>query len=383
MVTVDSPLKNKVTRWRARWVDDEGVEHTKAFKRKPDAQAYLNEVTADIQRGDYISPRAGGETFGVVAEQWFVTKAHRKPSTLAGYRGLLETVVYPRWKDVPLKQITYEDYLQWLGSLSVNGSQKGTALSASRITQTHQIVGAVLKYATKTGKIPKNVALEIKRNEDLPEAAEQERRYLTHEELHRLADSAEIYGTLTLVLGYCGLRFGEAAALRRRHVGNQEFNVYASATWVKDLGIVETTTKSNKSRMVPVPEFVWKQLVEELPKDGDALVFPSYRGGYLPIEEYRRAFNRAKTKTKIQGLTPHGLRHTAASLAISAGANIKVLQRLLGHASAAMTLDRYGHLMDDDLSSVAQALSAAAEATAVLLRYDEQEAPIDGLPETA
>ncbi|MCP3810997.1 hypothetical protein NLX62_01370 [Mycobacteriaceae bacterium Msp059] len=54
----------------------------------------------------------------------------------------------------------------------------------------------------------KNVALEIKRDEDLPEQAERERRYLSHAELLMLAKAADRFETLTLVLGYCGLRFG-------------------------------------------------------------------------------------------------------------------------------------------------------------------------------
>ena len=60
----------------------------------------------------------------------------------------------------------------------------------------------------------------------------------------------------------------------------------------------------------------------------------------------------------------HDLRHTCASLAISAGANVKVVQRLLGHKTAVLTLDRYGHLFPDDLDAVADAFDAAAEATA-------------------
>jgi len=59
-------------------------------------------------------------------------------------------------------------------------------------------------------------------------------------------------------------------------------------------------------------------------------------------------------------LTIHDLRHIAASLAISAGANVKAVQRMLGHASAAMTLDVYADLFDDDLESVAVALDAKA-----------------------
>ncbi|WP_405372454.1 MULTISPECIES: tyrosine-type recombinase/integrase [unclassified Microbacterium] len=60
-------------------------------------------------------------------------------------------------------------------------------------------------------------------------------------------------------------------------------------------------------------------------------------------------------------VTPYDLRHTAASLAISAGANVKAVQRMLGHASAAMTLDTYADLFDDDLDNVADALDRATE----------------------
>ena len=72
-------------------------------------------------------------------------------------------------------------------------------------------------------------------------------------------------------------------------------------------------------------------------------------------------------------MVPHGLRHTTASLAISAGANVKVVQRFLGHATAAMTLDRYGHLLSDDLAGVAEALGKAIESIAVSLRYPEAD----------
>ena len=100
-------------------------------------------------------------------------------------------------------------------------------------------------------------------------------------------------------------------------------------------------------------------------------MFPSHRGGHLSIEEYRRAFDKACQAVGITDLVPQGLRHTTASLAISLGANVKVVQRLLGHATAAMTLDRYGHLLSDDLAAVADALSKAIEVIAVSLRYPD------------
>jgi len=368
-----SAVYGKVTRWRVRWVDDSGTEHTKVFERRPDAQAHLDGLTADIQQGTYVDPRKNAETFGSVAEKWFATKAHRKPKTVVGYRSILDTLVLPKWGEVPLKQIDYRAYSTWLGGLAVDGSQRGTALSASRITQAHQLVGAVLKYAQRTGKVAKNVALEIKRSEDLPQQTERERRYLSHAELLRLARATERFETLTLVLGYCGLRFGEAAALRRKHVGNRELTIRASATHVAGQGIVESTTKTRRARQVPVPGPVWDRLKKALPDDPNALVFPRRRGGLLPIEEYRRAFDKACVEVGIEGLVPHGLRHTTASLAISAGANVKVVQRMLGHATAAMTLDLYGHLLDDDLSAVAKALSKAITSTAVSLRYSEAD----------
>ena len=64
-------------------------------------------------------------------------------------------------------------------------------------------------------------------------------------------------------------------------------------------------------------------------------------------------------------MTPHDLRHTAASLAISAGANVKAVQKMLGHASAAMTLDVYADLFDDDLDAVGDALSQAGDPAVV------------------
>ena len=70
-------------------------------------------------------------------------------------------------------------------------------------------------------------------------------------------------------------------------------------------------------------------------------------------------FDRAAVDAGLDGLTPHELRHTAASLAVSAGANVKAVQRMLGHASASMTLDVYSGLFDDDLDGVAKRLDAA------------------------
>ena len=80
------------------------------------------------------------------------------------------------------------------------------------------------------------------------------------------------------------------------------------------------------------------------------------------IIQARYTFAKAVTAVGgIDGVRLHDLRHSCASLAISSGANVKVVQKLLGHKTAVLTLDRYGHLFPDDLNAVADAFDAAAD----------------------
>ncbi|MGK8522189.1 tyrosine-type recombinase/integrase [Nocardia asteroides] len=97
-------------------------------------------------------------------------------------------------------------------------------------------------------------------------------------------------------------------------------------------------------------------------------------GGHLPLGEFRWVFDQAVAATGLDGMVPHGLRHTAASLAISAGANIKVVQKMLGHKTATLTLDLYGHLFDDDLDPVADAMNRGALTAADSLRTEGVDA---------
>ena len=93
--------------------------------------------------------------------------------------------------------------------------------------------------------------LRMERRHDLPKSGESERHYLTHRQLLDLArENTGSFETVTLVLGYCGLRFGEAAALRRKDIGDQEITIRSSATYVARQGILETGTKTNRSRHI-------------------------------------------------------------------------------------------------------------------------------------
>ncbi|WP_243709919.1 tyrosine-type recombinase/integrase [Mycobacterium marinum] len=370
------------SRWRGWYVGDDGKPRTHDCRTEAEAEAWSNAERGKVVTKVWVSPDIGTDAFRTIAEAWLKTKPRgrdgRKPKTIAGYRSILDTLVLPKWGDTPIREIAYADLSAWIASLSVDGSRAGGALSASRIRQAHQLMGAVFKYAIKAGLASKNIAAEISPRHDLPEAPETEQHHLTHAQLLQFASKAGRFETLTLVLGYCGLRFGEAAALRRKDIGDKAITVRNSATYVQGQGIVETATKTKRTRRVPIPEPVWDRLEAELPTEPDAFVFASRKGGHLPLGEYRWAFDNAvrtvqadtkarrhkeigkageATTPEFPTITPHDLRHTCASLAISAKANVKVVQHMLGHATAAMTLDLYGHLMSDDLAAVAEALS--------------------------
>ncbi|AID58872.1 integrase [Mycobacterium phage Gaia] len=367
------------SRWRAWYIDTSGKQRTKKFPTKRIAEKWAQDNATKIGEGTWIAPEASKETFATVAEEWFATKAHREEMTRYGYRNLLDSIVLPKWGGVSLKAIQHVDLQRWINDLSLTGEYrtKGEGgFSASRTIQAYQVMNGVLKYAVRTDRLAKNPAEGIV----LPTKKKATRqRYLTHAQLQDFAAEMGRFEGLTLLLGYCGLRVSEAFALRGRDLGDQEVLVYGAVTSVPKVGRVEKGTKTHRARHVPVPMVAWKAI--KIPSDSHALVFPG-RSGHITHGEYRWAFDGAlrvmQERTEAQraleierdgkastpvfpSITPHDLRHTCASLAISAGANVKAVQNLLGHATAVMTLDLYGHLMSDDLERVRDALDAAAE----------------------
>jgi len=126
---------------------------------------------------------------------------------------------------------------------------------------------------------------------------------------------------------------------------------------------------------VPFPASLADELAALMVGKGrDALVFTTTRGDVLRVSNYRKRFFAPavaacqKADESFPTITPHDLRHTSASLAVSAGANVKAVQRMLGHAKASVTLDVYADLFDDDLDGVADRLDAAIVFTADALR---------------
>ena len=208
--------------------------------------------------------------------------------------------------------------------------------------------------------------------------------FLTHAQVDQLARACSGYELLIRLLAYTGLRWGEATALQVRRVDLMRRRLEVVRTAV-DLGSEVTygTPKTHQHRSVPIPRSLVDDLATHLAgRRPDDLVFASPRGAPLRNQNFRaRVFGPAAVAIGVAELTPHDLRHTAASLAVQAGANVKAVQRMLGHASAAMTLDVYAGLFGDDLDAVADRLDeAAARSSADQMRTGGPDAEILAIP---
>ncbi|HEY0498188.1 MAG TPA: site-specific integrase, partial [Kutzneria sp.] len=171
-----------------------------------------------------------------------------------------------------------------------------------------------------------------------------------------------------LFLAYTGVRYGEMAALRVRNLNLLRRRALIAEAVVDVNGhAVFGTPKNHQRRQVPLPRFLADELAAHVAgKAPGDFVFAAEKGGVMHSRNFRRkSFDPAVRAAGLEGLTPHALRHTAASLAIASGANVKVVQTMLGHQSATMTLDLYGHLLADQLDEVADAMDAARTAGTV------------------
>jgi integrase len=338
-------------RWRARYCDSAGREHSRHFKRKVDAQRWLDEVTTAVTTGMYVDPGRSRITVGEWSGRWLETKVDLKPSTRARYGGLLRVNVLPRWGDVTLSDVTHEGVAAWVAELIAS------RLSAATVRQAHRVLSLVFSLAVRDGRLARNPADHV----PLPRALKSEKVFLTVDQVEQLAIAACEYRLVILFLAYTGVRFGELSALRGRRLDLMRRRAEIVEAMAEVGGrAVFSTPKSHQVRSIPIPRFLVDELAQHVAgQNPDDFVFTSPRGGLLRLQNFRHTvFDRAARTTGLDRLTPHGLRHTAASLAITSGADVKVVEQMLGHASATMTLDLYGHLYGDRLDEVADRMDA-------------------------
>ncbi|WP_232006119.1 site-specific integrase [Mycobacterium sp. 852013-50091_SCH5140682] len=373
-------------RWLARWVDHDGNEASKAFDRRAEAERHIRSVVTSLETGTYANPRRSGETFGTVAEAWHKTKVGRAPKTVAGYRGLLDVVILPKWQNERLRDIDHEALQTWITWLSTDPAARqhkrksapDAGLSPARVIQTHQVVHQVFAYAVRAKYLPANAADNI----TLPSKPESNELALTHNQVRALAvetAAAEVrqrsdtrpsrtsLAAMVRFLAYSGIRFGEAAALRVGDVDleKRRVNISKGITGVRGLGRIEGDTKTHQKRSVPI---LTSECVEELRRategrEPSEFLFPGPDGQAMTVGWFRVRFDKAVAKLNLGDVTPHTLRHTAGSLALSEGASVVTVQKLLGHRNATTTMNVYSHMLPDDFDNLAAAMEKAVQPT--------------------
>lgn len=134
-------------RWRARYRDKAGKERSRHFKRKVDAQRWLDEVTTAVTTGMYVDPGRSRITVSDWSRRWLETKVDLKPSTKARYAGLLRVNVLPHWRDVRLADVTHEGVAAWVAELSASG------LAAATVRQAHRVLSLTFSLAVRDGRL--------------------------------------------------------------------------------------------------------------------------------------------------------------------------------------------------------------------------------------
>ena len=133
--------------------------------------------------------------------------------------------ILPTWGLVPLSSVTHSDVAAWTTRLSADG------LAGSTVRYVHRVLSLILEHAVRDGRLARNPATGVR----MPRARMPEKRFLTHEQVATLADAAGKQRLVILVLAYCGLRWGEMAALRvgRLDLTRRRIDVAESVTEVR------------------------------------------------------------------------------------------------------------------------------------------------------
>lgn len=348
MATIEPYQTKAGRRWRVRYrKPDQSQTDKRGFTTKRDATLFAATVEVDKSQGTYIDPTKGRITVGELGDAWIRRQADWKPSYRYTMESTWRTHVRPRWGHIPVADVMRSDVQAW-----VAGINRSRSVASRCVT----ILSSIIDDAVSDQLVHANRASKI----SLPRASMRPRVYLTHEQVEAFATAAGDSGVIIRTLAYTGLRWGELAGLHGPDIDPKRSRLHVNRNAVQvGSRIIVGTPKTHEVRSVPVPAFLMDELRFRRSRE---IVFPTERGGYQRAPRAsgsKRSWWRTAMLAAGVALTPHDLRHTAASLAVQSGAHVKAVQRMLGHASAAMTLDVYSDLFDSDLDAVATSMNAA------------------------
>jgi integrase len=321
-----------------------------------------------VDNGVYVADNR--ETLREYMQRWLKSrKSEVAAYTHTRYTMLAEKQLFPHIGSIPVSKLTPARLAALYADLTEKGGSDGGPLSTTTVGHVHRVLHACLQSGVLAGSLALNVAdrvksprtrkvevdaLEIGAFKDLIKAIKANSRF-------------QRFLIPTLLGGCCGLRRGEMLALRWEDINRdaavltvsrslESIRIAGAKAGGKKTALSFKTPKSGRSRNVAIPASVAEELerhrlAQEQLKDKlgsryqeQDLVVCQIDGTPWPPESFSPRFVSAAKTLGFPGLHFHALRHTAVSVLLSLGANVKAVQEMAGHHSSAFTLDRYGHV---------------------------------------
>ena len=332
-------------RFQARWKDKNNSHHTApiTFKTLTDARLFLSRIRVGIEDGTWQKQDDGLQPLGPFALRYLdAHKKNIKVTTWIRYETLLRLHVLPKFGTLPIKKIKSIDVSEWVNEMAENGSKGGTVKGA------HGILGMVMKEAMRSGIIESDPCAYTR----FPRKERFEPTIITHDEARSIMGAMpERFYAFVGVLAYCGLRYGEAAALRRGKVNLDSLEICVDESVTNAGGqTVWGETKTYEKRIVTLPKFLRDALAIHMDKftedNSDSLVFTMSGGGWIQNNNFqKRYWNPVMKKLVAEGvvsqrITPKDLRATCGSWVAASDGVLEAAKRL-GHSNTATTTKHY------------------------------------------
>lgn len=367
-------------RFQASYIGPDLERHKaiRTFETRGDAEGWLNKERHLVDDLDaWISPavrearRRSGMTLRAFAPDAIRRrKVHGRaltPRTLAHYDRLIEKVLCPALGDTTMSRITSDQVTAWYDALPAeHPTQRAHAYSllSSLLQQDiDEEADRTNKPAVRVNPCRIKGAGVTERVREIHPATAAELVTITE----NMPDELQ---AMVMLSAWCGLRFGEVAALRRRDLDTEAgtVRVERAVVRVQARNIIGETKSAAGVRTIALPPHIVPLLEDHLQqhtaKGRDALLFPRTPGSDEPWTNggpFARLFAVARNAAGRDDLRFHDLRHTGAVLAAQSGATLKELMQRLGHSTATMAL-RYQHVAEGRDAAIAAAMSQRVEA---------------------
>ena len=370
------------TYWEARvtvgFDPGTGKQMQKSFtgKTQKEVREKMQAAAVAVNTGDYFEPSK--MTLARWIEIWLQEySGDKKYSTVKHYKAQCKTHITPSLGAVRLSELTAPQIQAFYNKMQRDG------LAPKSVRNIHGILTKCLSTAVRVGYLRINPAASV----TLPKVVRKEIHPLTDRQVQdflKAADDDE-YGILLKVILFTGLRESEAIGLTWDCIdfkmGTLKICKQLQKRPLKDGGFTFTPLKNNKTRILKPAPFVMKLLerrkceqAEQRLTVGDlwegwnsteerktALVFTSVIGKNLHPQTVYSHYKKLAAKIGIPESRVHDLRHTFAVLSLQNGDDVKTVQSNLGHATAAFTLDVYGHVSEKMKNDSAARMEAYIE----------------------